>query len=87
MEKIICKINLGSLKQTLIVTDETEKNPIIKKFFLTMEEIPTFIARQNNIKNIYISGATKEFLKKIEIDTKKAEYNLYSQSTKQFHYI
>lgn len=87
MEKIICKINLGSLKQTLIVTDETEKNPIIKKFFLTMEEIPTFIARQNNIKNIYISGATKEFLKKIEIDTKKAEYNLYSRSTKQFHYI
>ncbi len=84
MSKIICKINLGALKQNLYVSDDEDN---LTRFSLTTEEIPEFIAKQQDVKDIYIHGANKDFLTKIEIDTRKKEYNLYAKDTKFFHYI
>ena len=88
MAKIICKIDLGMLKQDLFIESQKYSGkPTLEKFSLTLDEIPSFIAKQKDIKDIYIKGANKTFLEKIEHDTKKLEYNLYNQDTKYFHYI
>ena len=59
----------------------------MEKFSLILDEIPEFIAKQADVQDIYISGANKDFLKKIELETKEKEYVLYAQDTKHFHYI
>ncbi len=88
MDRILCKINLGTLNQTLWVERENKNGEInLKEFSLRLDEIPTFISKEREIKDIYISGASKSFLEKIEFDTKKLEQNLYAENTKIFHYM
>lgn len=88
MDRILCKINLGTLNQTLWVERENKNGEInLKEFSLRLDEIPTFISKEREIKDIYISGASKSFLEKIESDTKKLEQNLYAENTKIFHYM
>jgi len=88
MDKILCKINLGTLNQTLWVEKENKNGKIdLKEFSLRLDEIPNFISKERAIKDIYITGASKAFLEKIESDTRKIEQNLYSENTKLFHYM
>lgn len=83
MAKIICKINLGVLYQDIFIEDQNK----IEKFSIPLNEIPNFIVKQREIKDIYIKTPNKDFFKNIELKTKKLEYNLYTQNTKYFHYI
>lgn len=88
MDKILCKINLGTLNQTLWIEKENKNGKIdLKEFSLRLDEIPTFISKEREIKDIYITGASKSFLEKIESDTRKIEQNLYAENTKLFHYM
>lgn len=59
----------------------------IEKFSMPLNKIPDFIAEHRDIKDIYLCGANRNFLEKIEKETKKLESILYSKDTKIFHYI
>ncbi len=87
MKIIVCKINMGALTHKIYIGDESQKPIQAQSFSLSLEEIPTFIVSYKDIKNIYISGAPKDFTKKIELETKELENKIFSQNTKIFHYI
>ena len=87
MKIIVCKINMGSLLHKVYIGDE-EKTPIeTKSYSMPIEEIPTFIVSYKDIFEVYLSGASEEFLKTIETDTKELEQRLFSKNTKNFHYV
>lgn len=80
MAKIMCKINLGTVYQNLY--KETQIGQV-EVFSLPLEKIPSFIAKQEDVKDVYISGLNKSFLEKIESDTKILTYD---NNNKIFHY-
>ena len=86
--KLICKINMGALKQDVYIQGQKYSGKqTLENFKLSLDEIPEFIAKQRDIKDIYISGVNQNFFQKIEMDTRKIEYSLYNKDTKFFHYI
>ena len=88
MAKIICKVNIGLSKQTVYIESQKYSGKrTLEHFVVPTEEIPNFIVKQKDIEDIYLGGATKDYLSKIEQETNELEKTLYSQSTKTFHYI
>ena len=53
MAEIICNINPGVLKQDVYVKDQNNQNTL-EKYSLGIEEIPDFIAKQKNVKDIFL---------------------------------
>ena len=82
-KKIICNIKMGMFKHNLYII---LKDEIIETFNLSLTEIPNFIAQRKDIQDVYLTGLNKNFLKKIEKETKDIEYKLYTQNNKIFHY-
>lgn len=90
MAEIICNIKPGVLKQDIYIKGQKYSNKnTLEKYSLEMEEIPEFIAKQKDIKDVFLGGVSKFFLEKIEYDTKQLEKNLYNKqdTDKIFHYI
>ena len=83
-KKIICYIQMGMLKHNVYILNN--ENKIIESFNLTLKEIPSFIAQQKNIEYVYLTGLNKNFLQKIEFETKEIEHKLYAQNNKKFYY-
>lgn len=74
-KKIICDIKMGMYKHDVYIVID---NNIIETLNLSLNEIPNFIAQKKDIQDIYLIGLNKNFLKRIETETKKIEYNLYT---------
>ena len=68
-----CKINIGLFYQTVFFSDgqrEQESIPLCS--------LPTFFAKEKDIKTVYLNGAPIKFLKEIEEQTNKIEQSLYT---------
>ena len=84
-KKIICEIKMGMLKHNVYILNN--ENQIIENLNLTLTEIPNFIAQQTNIEYVYLTGLNKNFLQKIEFETKEIEKHKFSiQNNKKFYY-
>ena len=86
MNKIICQIELGTNKQTVIVVENQKQ----KTYSLSIEDIPNFICNMNNIEEVYISGPSN-YCSKIEQEVQKKEFEKYQNkefyNKKYFHYF
>ena len=68
-----CKINIGLFYQTVFFSDgqrERESIPLCS--------LPTFFAKEKDIKTVHLNGAPIKFLKEIEEQTNKIEQSLYT---------
>ena len=85
METImICKIDMGTLFQDFFIKTKDENGEEkVQNVYIKLNEIPEFIANYKGNAKIFLSGANKTFLQKIERDTKK-KYNVIN---KKFFYI
>lgn len=86
--KAICKIDLGVIDQTIYVQNEKYKGKqTLETYKSSLKELPEFFANLNDVNDIYLSGASKDFELTIEKETRKIQYKKYNQDTKIFHYI
>lgn len=68
-----CKINIGTLYQTIFFSDGRR----IKEN-IPLCSLSTFFAKEKDINKVYLDGAPIDFLKKIEEETNKLEQSMYT---------
>ena len=85
--RAICKINIGTMYQTVYIENEKYKNKkTTETHHLLLKDLSEFFANLNDVNDIYISGVSEEFGKSIEQETRMLQYQKYSKDTKTFHY-
>ena len=87
MAKIICKISMFGLNQTLYLNkyDNTGKE-ITEIYSMPLKDIPNFIFSQKDVDEVCLAGP-KLFIKKLEEDTYKLEIEKYSEKKTNFIYL
>lgn len=83
MAQAACTINLGvQLQKVFVKTTDTEA----KVFYVSLEDMPTFLASHDNIKSFIVKG-NKDYVGKIERETKEKELSQYSKAKTKFYYV
>lgn len=86
MEKILCDIQLGVLKQQVFIIGEKYNNKrTVESFTMQLDEIPDFIMKQN-IHEVVLKGP-KRFTNKIEQETKEKQICQYHETKIKFKYM
>lgn len=87
--KMICKINIGAMYQTVYIENEKyDDKKTLETYQILLKDFPDFVAKQIDIPDIYIKGISRDFFQKIEEESKLLEKTKYNRtSKKQFHYI
>lgn len=83
----ICKIRIGMLKQKVLFRNN--ESSFVKEEQVPLYFLPKFLATEKDLDIVSLSGAPKDFMKKIEDETKKIERTLHSDKEKSivFKYI
>lgn len=83
----VCKIRIGTLKQKVLFRNN--ESSFVKEEQVPLYLLPKFLATEKDLDTISLSGAPKDFMKKIEDETKKIERTLHSDKEKfiVFKYI
>lgn len=82
MATAICKINLGLKEQTLFIQDNGE----MKNYQLSLNDLSNFIVEKTDINEVIFSGP-RQYVKKIEQETKEKEKSKYTKIKTKFIYI
>ena len=86
MEKILCDLQLGVLKQQVFIIGEKYDNKrTVESFSLQLNEIPDFIINQN-IYEVVLKGP-RGFTNKIEQETKEKQICKYHDTKIKFKYM
>lgn len=83
----VCKIRIGTLKQKVLFRNN--ESSFVKEEQVPLHFLPKFLATEKDLDTVSLSGAPKDFMKKIEDETKKIERTLHSDKEKfiVFKYI
>lgn len=86
MKTAYCKINLGVLKQLVTFKDNSLSTPLVKQ--VLKEQLPTLFLKEKGLETVYLCGAPREYLQKIERETeqKKVLNNDYKNKNITFIY-
>lgn len=86
MKTAYCKINLGVLKQLVTFKDNSLSTPLVKH--VLKEQLPTLFLKEEGLETVYLCGAPREYLQKIEreIEQKKILNNDYKNKNITFIY-
>ena len=84
MAELICKIHMGTREQEVYIYDVYKKD--FEVFKMSLDSLPSFIASQDGVSEVYLKG-NKNFISKIESDTKAIEMAKYSKVKSNFHYM
>lgn len=86
--KMICKINIGAMYQTIYIENEKYGDKkTVETHKILLRDFPEFVVNQLDVPDVYVSGITEDFFKKIEQETKLLEKTKYNKNTKHFHYV
>jgi hypothetical protein len=76
----VCKIRIGTLKQKVLFRNN--ESSFVKEEQVPLYLLPKFLATEKDLDTVSLSGAPKDFMKKIEDETKKIERTLHSDKEK-----
>lgn len=87
MATAVCSINLGVLKQRLYIQNKKYSNKkTMENYYLTIEEMIPFIAKNFDITEVNLLGPI-DLIQKIEHDVHQLEKIKYSKYKTKFNFI
>lgn len=71
MKTAYCKINIGSFKQKVYIKKDLFSIP--EQIEVPIHSLPTFFSLEEELGTVYLNGAPKNFLEKIQQETKEKQ--------------
>lgn len=71
MKTAYCKINIGNLMQTVYIKDDNFSAP--REEIIPIRLLSSLFSKEENLNQVYLSGGPKDFLEKIEKETKEKQ--------------
>lgn len=71
MKTAYCKINIGNLMQTVYIKDDNFSVP--REETIPIHLLSSLFSKEENLSQVYLNGAPKNFLEKIEKETKEKQ--------------